>query len=149
MSIVDLNLNDNNNIYCFISITGLLVLLASPLGLHLSQFLSDSREGVVGAVIVSRHGDGRRRVHKGIIIRHLRRRCVVVLGGGIRRGVSLAVESVKRFDILFVLLTAPRVVLRVPVMHLLSLDLRARGLRLARLRCRDFPLLLTETLLRT
>jgi hypothetical protein len=74
---------------------------------------------------------------------------VVVLGGGIRRGVSLAVESVKRFHILFVLLTAPRVVLRVPVMHLLSLDLRARGLRLARLRCRDFPLLLTETLLRT
>ena len=135
------------------SITSLLTLLPPPLHLDLLHFLSKPKRCIIGTVIVSVHGDGMRGWHKGVIVclhlRRWRRRCVVILGGGIRRRVSLDVEAVKRFFGLFGLL-APRVMLRVPVMHhllpVLSLD---RGIR-PRLRCLHyFPLLLPAPLRNT
>lgn len=74
--------------------------------------------------IVSLHRKGWNVRHKGIIVRHLCRWCMIEIVGRIRR-VSFVFKRVKRFLVPFVLLNAPGVIvaiLRISMMHFFSLD---------------------------
>lgn len=114
--------------------------------LYLRCFFNHMRWGVVVGTIVGWHGHRRRLGHKGVIVGHLRRRCMMVVFGAGIRSVSLTVKAIKRLLLLSQLLTSPR---WVAVLHLFSLGRIWVRRRLLRWGFLYFPLFLLLRLART